>query len=169
MKTRNAAFFACVTLSIVFLSGSAAWAETDNDPAATVQAFNEAFTNRDKDTAVAQLASDGVQFTLRSLHDGVNPDKMVTPITSHWSTIIPVILGATSSYTREVEILSSEVHGDVSTVWTRTRTVSVRSEEGAASENEFTEVYLLVSTPEGWKIASMADNRQATRIAGASQ
>ena len=153
-----------MTLAVVFLTAGLACADTTNDPGAAVQAFNDAITNRDQDTAIAQLADDGVQFTLRSLHDGVNPEKMVAPIATHWTTVIPVLLGATSSYSREIEILSNESHGDIATIWTKTNTVSARKGSDAVKTNEFTEFYLLIKTPDAWKIASIANNRQATKI-----
>ena len=139
-------------------------AQVSADPAATVVAFNQALSARDQDSAMDKLAPGGVQFTLRSMHDGVSPDKLVTPITPHWSMIVPVIFASTSSYTRDVKVLDSEAHGDIATVWTQTRTVSARAGSDKATENEFTEIYVLVNAPAGWKIAAIADNRQATRI-----
>jgi len=163
---KNPRHVSCAALFLVatLIAGAAAWAGPGDEAAAAVQAFNEAITSRDKDTAVAQLTSGGVQFTLRAQHEGADPDKLVTPLADYWSMIIPVLFASTSSYIRAVEILGSEAHGDVATVWTRTRTASVRLGSDAADENEFTEAYLLVATPGGWKIAAIADNRQATNI-----
>ena len=155
-------------LALMLIIGNASWpvtAAAGNDPADAVTAFNESISARDQDTALAQLAPGGVQFTLRAMHEGTSPDKLVTPITPHWSMIIPVLFASTSSYARDVEVLSSEAHGDVATVWTRTRTESVRAGSDDAAVNEFTETYLLVNSPDGWKIAAIADNRRATSIA----
>jgi len=149
-------------IACLSLSAGSVWA-TD-DPADTVRAFNESITAGDTETAVAQLAGGGVQFTLRSQHEGALPDKLVTPIGAYWAMIIPVILASTSDYVRAVEVLSSESHGDVATVWTQTHTASQRLGSDAADENDFTEAYLLVATSDGWKIAAIADNRQATNI-----
>jgi hypothetical protein len=153
-------------LTVIFLLISS---QASADPTSAVAAFNQALSEDNQDRAMEQLAPGGVQFTLRSMHEGVSPDKLVTPITPHWSMIIPVIFASTSSYTREVEVLNSEAHGDIATVWTRTRTASVRSDGDKATENEFTEVYMLVNTASGWKIAAIADNRQATRLNNASE
>lgn len=153
-----------LALCLALLLAGPAAAGPDADAAAVVQAFNQALTARDQDTAIAQLTAGGVQFTLRSLHDGAVPDKLVAPIADHWKMIVPVIFASTSKYAREVEILTSEAHGDVATVWTKTRTVSVRVNSDESSESEFTEIYLLIATPDGWKIAAIADNRQATSI-----
>ncbi len=155
-----------VTLAMNLAAPAISLAEMDAaaDAETVVQSFNRAITQRDQEAAVAQLIEGGVQFTLRSLHDGVDPDKLVTPILAHWSMVVPVLFASTSRYTREVEIIDSEAHGDVATVWTNTKTVSVRKGKDAASTNEFTEVYLLVSTPDGWRIASIADNRSATAL-----
>ena len=38
---------------------------------------------------------------------------------------------------------------------------SVQPAEGS---DAFTEMYLLVASPDGWKIAAIADNRQATQL-----
>jgi len=154
-------------IACLSLSAGSAWA-TD-DPADTVRAFNESITAGDAETAVAQLAGGGVQFTLRSQHEGALPDKLVTPIGAYWAMIIPVILASTSEYVRAVEVLTTETHGDVATVWTNTRTVSVRQGDEEAGENVFTEAYLLIASQEGWKIAAIADNRQATSIGGPAQ
>ena len=35
---------------------------------------------------------------------------------------------------------------------------------GKVNSSEFTEVYLLVATSEGWKIAGVADNRQPNDV-----
>jgi len=157
-------FPASLVLVATFAASGPAWAGPGDEAATAVRVFNEAITSRDRDTAVAQLAGGGVQFTLRAQHEGADPNELVTPLADYWSMIIPVLFGSTSRYAREVEILVSEAHGDVATVWTQTHTASQRLGSDAADENDFTEAYLLVATSDGWKIAAIADNRQATNI-----
>lgn len=158
--------FICLSVSFLVLTGFSAVAQAGpgEDAAAVVVAFNQAITAGDQAAAIAQLAPGGVQYTLRALHEGINPDALVKPITEHWSMILPVIFASTENYSRGVEIVSSESHGDIATVWVRTESVSVRKGKSEASENAFTEIYMLVNSPDGWKIAGIADNRQATKI-----
>ncbi len=154
------------------------WAETSNPTGQsrvssspteaaieTVRAFNQAMSTGDKDNVLAQLADGGVQFTLRALHEGVNPDKLTAPILPHWTMIAPVIFASTDGYTRDVEILSAEAHGDIATVWTRTTTTSVRKSSSETTTATFTEVYLVIATNAEWKIAAIADNRVGTTLA----
>jgi len=74
------------------------------------------------------------------------------------------MFASTSAYQREVEILDTQINGDIATVWTKTRTQSTRLGSTETQSNAFTEVYLLIRTSDGWKIAAMADNRQATSL-----
>jgi len=134
-------------------------------PEDTVIAFNAAFMAKDKDAVVATLAEGGAQFTLRSQHEDAPPDQLQSEISGYWTLIAPVLFASTSSYQREIEILDTRADGDVATVWTNTRTNSTRLGANEPDLNEFTEVYLLVRTPDGWKIAAIADNRQATKLA----
>jgi len=139
-------------------------AETTPNAATVVQAFNDAISNGKVDSARQHLAPGGVQFTLRSMHDGVGPAQLTTPLTDHWSMILPVIFSSTAHYTRSVEILSAESFGDIATVWADVTTVSQRQGASQAQTSEFTEVYLLIAGPDGWKVASIADNRQASSL-----
>lgn len=136
----------------------------NDSPKDTVLSFNSSITNNDPDTAIEQLAGGGVQFVLRSLHAGMAPESLTTDIVQHWSTIVPVVLASTSSYLRRAEILNTEVNGDVATVWAKTTTESTAKGSDKKKVSIFTEVYLLIHLPEGWKIAAIADNRQATKI-----
>jgi len=141
-------------------------AEPAADAAATVVAFNVAISEGDADKAKQQLAAGGVQFTLRSMHDGVGPAELTAPLADHWSMIIPVIFSSTQRYSRQVEVLSSEAFGDIATVWVRTTTDSQRQGRDQPQVSEFTEVYMLITSGDGWKIAAIADNRQASSLSG---
>ncbi|MFV2003450.1 MAG: hypothetical protein ACC619_10775 [Paracoccaceae bacterium] len=92
------------------------------------------------------------------------PDKLQSEIAGYWTLIAPMQFASTSSYQREVEILDARADGDIATVWTRTRTQSTRLGSTEPQANAFTEVYLLIRTPDEWKIAANADNRQATKL-----
>ncbi len=161
--------FATITLKslaplfILFFT-TAVWADTGADAVSAVKGFNESITAGDKTAAVEHLATGGVQFTLSAVHDGVDPSKLTTPLVDYWSMILPVILASSESYTRNIEVLNAESFGDIATVWVRTTTVSLRKGQTDAKTSEFTETYLLVAGADGWKIASIADNRQATKL-----
>jgi hypothetical protein len=73
--------------------------------------------------------------------------------------VAPLLFTVTSAYIRQAEILEENVQGDVATVWARISTESTRAGEEQSRAESFTEFYLLVSTPDGWKIAGMVDNR----------
>jgi len=154
-----------VAMTLACTLGATLVSAASGGPEDTVIAFNAAFMAKDKDAAVATLAEGGAQFTLRSQHEDAPPDQLQSEISGYWTLIAPVLFASTSSYQREVEILDTRADGDVATVWTNTRTNSTRLGANEADLNEFTEVYLLVRTPDGWKIAAIADNRQATKLA----
>ena len=150
-----------ITIALTCGASTAAAAGPDD----TVRAFNAAFMAGDKDALVATLAEGGAQFTLRSQHEEMPPEKVQSEISEYWTVIAPVLFASTSSYQREAEIVDTRINGDIATVWTKTSTVSTRIGATKPDRNAFTEVYLLIRTPEGWKIAAIADNRQATALA----
>lgn len=129
--------------------------------AAVVTAFNAALTARTLDKALAHVVKGGVQFNLRPAHTGMGggPPGITSELTAHWSMVGPVLFSATKAYTRTVEILDARAEGDVATVWTRTRTETIRSGQAAPDRGEFLEIYLLVRTGGAWKIGAIADNR----------
>ncbi|MAF84608.1 MAG: hypothetical protein QGH93_06600 [Gammaproteobacteria bacterium] len=153
------------TLALVCMLCSTLAIAAPGGPEDTIIAFNAAFMAKDKEAAIATLAQGGAQFTLRSQHEDAPPDSLQSEIAGYWTLIAPVLFASTSSYQREVEILAARADGDVATVWTNTRTTSTRLGSAEADLNAFTEVYLLIKTPDGWKIAAIADNRQATKLA----
>ena len=161
----NASRVLCI--SIVFLAfafNPALTLADDTGPADTVRAFNAGISAKDRDAAVATLAEGGAQFTLRSQHGDAPPDRLQSEISEYWTIIAPVLFASTSAYRREVEILDTRIDGDLATVWTHTRTRSTRLGSTKPQVNTFSEVYLLIRTPDGWKIAAMADNRKATSL-----
>jgi hypothetical protein len=164
MKRCTAALSTSLLTALIVFFSTSVWAGPAPEPATVVANFNKAISGGDVDAAVNSLAAGGVQFTLRPQHDGVQSDNLVTPLPEHWSMILPVIFSSSEIYTRTVDILSAESFGDIATVWTRTKTVSLRKGQSDANTNEFTEVYLLVASSDGWKIASIADNRQTTPL-----
>ncbi len=153
-----------ILISIFAFAVSALPAHADgNEPKDTVIAFNAAFAAKDKDAVIAVLAQGGAQFTLRSTHDTA-PESLQSEISGYWTLIAPVLFASTSSYQRNIEILDTRADGDVATVWTKTSTNSTRLGQTKPDLNTFTEMYMLVKTADGWKIAAIADNRQATTL-----
>jgi len=148
-----------MALVLVF-SASAAQAEAPaTDPAAIVFAFNAAIPEGDLDTILALLADGGVQFTIKSPHEGFVPEKLTTSLVPYWKMIAPVIATSTSIYERDVEIIDARQMGNIATVWVG---IDIRRQLKGKEEiqsSSYNHVYLLIQTPDGWKIASIADNR----------
>jgi hypothetical protein len=135
-------------------------------PAAVVEAMNAAITARDLPAVKRHFAPGGVQFSLRPAHTGLGAaaSGLTTPLDAHWSMIGPVLFGATQSYQRQVEVLDARVEGDVATVWTRTRTRTVRGTPPVTKQDEFVEIYLMVRTGGEWKVGAIADNRRPNDV-----
>lgn len=149
------------------LATSWAWAEPEpatDGPATVVESFNRAVTDRDMDRLLAHFAAGGVQYNLRPSHGGLQAGPLTTDLDARWSMIGPVLFSATRSYTRDVEVIDVRAAGDLATVWAKVRTETVLASDGKASTENFTEVYLLVRTADGWRIAGIADNRQPDDI-----
>jgi hypothetical protein len=161
--------FTAMTLAAVLWVASipaviAAEQNTDG-PAATVQAFNAAVTARDIDAALASLAEGSVQIQLRPVHPGMGDTPPLTgDLRKNWQMVGAILFPASESYDRLVEITSQTESGDVATVWTNTRSRTVRKGTTSASENAFTEAYLLVQKDGNWLIAAIADNRTPDNI-----
>lgn len=136
----------------------------DGKPEDAVTAFNTSISAKDLEGTIAALAEGGAQFTLRAQHAEAAPDKLQSEIKGYWTTIAPVVFATTSSYKRLIEITDTRTDGDIATVWTNTRTESTRLKATDAQVNEFSETYLVIRTAGGWKIAAIADNRQATKL-----
>jgi ketosteroid isomerase-like protein len=154
-----------LTAIIALILGSTLASAASGGPEDTVNAFNEGFSAKDKDAVIATLAEGGAQFTLRSQHEDAPPENLQSEITAYWTLIAPVLFASTSSYQREIEITEAKANGDIATVWTNSRIKSTRLGSDEATISEFTEVYLLIKTADGWKIAAIGDNRQATKLA----
>ncbi|MEE4186598.1 MAG: hypothetical protein V2J12_12595 [Gammaproteobacteria bacterium] len=165
MQTNTAISRSGAVIAMGLLLATSLAAEPTPDAVTVVEAFNAAISAGDTEAAKRHLTPGGVQFTLRSMHDGVGPAELTTALSDHWAMILPVIFSSTENYTRTVEILNAESFGDIATVWTRTTTVSQRRGGSDAQSSEFTEVYMLVATPDGWKVASIADNRPSSSLA----
>jgi len=142
-----------------------AWsAGTDDGPAASVRAFNTAINEQDLDQLLATLLDGGVHFNFRPSHQGQGGTETTTELIPRWSMVGPVLFSTTQAYRRDLELLDVQVHGEIATVWASVRTKTVMRGSGATRSSDFTEVYLLVDTPEGWKIAGVADNRQPNDV-----
>jgi len=124
-----------------------------------VIAFNAAIPEGDLDTLVGLLADGGVQFTLKSPHEGYVPEKLTTSLVPYWKVIAPVIATSTSIYERDVEIIDARQMGNIATVWVNIDTRRQLKGKEEIQSSSYNHVYLLIQTPGGWKIASIADNR----------
>jgi hypothetical protein len=136
---------------------------------AVVRAFNAAFAKKDIEGLAAQLVDGGVQFDLRPAHaDQTAPRSLTQELRARWYGVTPILFAAAESYERKVEILDSRATADMATVWTRITTNMRMPKSDQVTSNSFTEVYLLVHTPQGWKIGAMIDNRATDQIATAA-
>jgi len=155
---------AITILAAVAIGAALVNAATDEGPDAVVSSFNQAITARDMDAAMAHFAPGGVQFNLRPSHGGLDTGPLTAELEARWRMIGPVLFSATSSYTRTPKIVDTRVDGDVATVWVETSTNTVLSNSGEASSENFSELYLLLKTEQGWRIAGVVDNRQPDDI-----
>lgn len=165
MSTRRTGL-ALIAAAALFGSTSA-WAEStaaDQGPAAVVTSFNRAVTDRDMERLLAHFAEGGVQFNLRPSHGGLPTGPLTSELNARWRMVGPVLFSATRSYTRDAEVIDVREAGDVATVWVNVATRTVLASNGEASTEAFTEVYLMVRTGDGWRIAAVADNRQPDDI-----
>ena len=154
-----------VVMSMAMLGACRQDTTASPEAADVVLSFNEAVTTREElDDIVAHFAAGGVQFTLRPSHQGITPEGLTSELIAHWSGVAPILFAATSAYSRQAEILDTHVEGTVATVWTRIQTQTTLADATETSSESFTEVYMLIETPEGWKIAAIADNRQPDDI-----
>jgi len=160
MKLRHTV--TCI-ITFVCLAGtsSAFAAASDEDVTAVVQAFNAAVSTRDLDGMLATFADGAVKFSLRPAHTGLEKEPGIsTDLRTHWSTIAPVLFSTMKSYRRSAAIVDIHTDGDVASVWTQITTESTGLRSGQVRRGGFSELYVIVRTPDGWKIGAMADNRR---------
>lgn len=154
------------------LAGSAATAagpDSRQEAEAVVKSFNAAFAKKDIEALVTHLIEGGVQFDLRPAHADQNaPQGLTQELRARWYGVTPILFAATESYARRVEILDSRASGDMATVWASITAEMRMPKTPKPSTNTFTEVYLLVHTPDGWKIGAMIDNRATDRLSTAT-
>ena len=165
---RTASLIALTSALAIALTTPTAAAD-DSDPAkgaiAVVQAFNAAFGRKDVEAVVATLIEGGVQFDLRPAHADQNaPQGLTQELTARWYGVTPILFAGTESYLRKVKVLDSKATADMATVWAEITTEMRMPKSDKSSSNSFTEVYLLVRTPKGWKIGAMIDNRATDTI-----
>ncbi len=128
-----------------------------------VKAFNAAFARKDVEGIAAQVVDGGVKFDLKPAHAGQTA-SLAQEIRAHWYGVTPILFAATQSYTRSVEIIDSRAGPDMATVWTRTTAEMRMPKADKPTTNVYNEVYLLVRTPQGWKIGAMMDDRSTDRL-----
>jgi hypothetical protein len=166
MKTATRAASAACTLTWA-LSGCGGTADTDDtrrQAEATVLGFNGAFAGKDIEQVAAWLVEGGVQFELAPAHAGTS-QALAQEIRAKWYGVTPILFAATGSYSRSVEILDSRVAPDMATVWARVTSRTRLSESAEPSVRAFNEVYLLVRTPQGWRIGAMINDRATDKLA----
>ena len=139
--------------------------QSDAGARAVVEDFNTAITARDMDTALALLAEGSVQFQLRALHPGMSDSPPLTAdLNDTWKAVAGSLFTISESYERVANISQAHAQGYIATVWTNTTTRTVGKDNGEPMELSFSEVYLLIKKPGGWKIAGIADNRKPDNI-----
>jgi len=149
------------------LAGTAHAAEkVATEPQEVVKAFCAAVSNRDLPRALSHLAQGSVQFSLRPSHTGMGaqPAALTGDLRTHWSTIGPVLFSATKSYTRTPQVIDTRIDGDIATVWTTVTVRTLRTDNPAAREDRFAELYLLVKQDGQWRIGAVADNRRPNDV-----
>ncbi|MGI9343669.1 MAG: hypothetical protein ACR2QV_12530 [Gammaproteobacteria bacterium] len=164
MNTTFARLVTSLLLTVVFAAVANATEHAGAGPAATVVAFNAAIRDGDADGVAARLADGGVQFTIKSAHKGAEPDKLTTDLVPYWQMVAPVISASTAMYERDVEVLDVREMGNIATVWVQIDTKRQLKGKDAVSTASANHVYLVIDTPDGWKIAGAADNRDADDI-----
>lgn len=165
MRITNTLGTALAALVCPLLLISMPLSAADSDPAAVVQKFNAAITARDIDTALEQLAEGSVQFQLRAIHPGMSDNPPLTAdLRVTWQTVGAILFPMSDVYERTAAVTTVEADGDVATVWANTTTHTLRKDKEEPMDLAFSEVYLLIKKPDGWKIAGIADNRKPDTI-----
>lgn len=133
---------------------------------AVVLAFNAAFARKDIEGVVSQLMEGGVQVDLRPAHaDQAAAQSPTQELHARWYGVTPILFAAAQTYERKVRILDSRASAEMATVWAQITTNMRLPKSDQVTFNSFTEVYLLVNTKQGWKIAAMTDDRATDRLA----
>jgi|GEM_PF-1395391 len=166
VSIRNDTVLLTLLLAALFVTFPAhADHQSDATARAVVEDFNTAITARDADSALALLAEGGVQFQLRALHPGMSDNPPLTAdLNDTWKAVTGILFTISESYERVASISQAHVQGDIATVWAETKTRTVRKDKKAPVVVTFSEVYLLIKRPDGWKIAAIADNRKPGNI-----
>ena len=148
-------------VTVVLLSLIMAVTSSRADPVTTVTAFNEALSANDLDAALTHIAEGGLQFNLHSAHADLASSEppLTQDLTALWRVVATVLLSTQGGYQREVEIDAVKTEGNIATVWTRTRTITLRESADKPSTLSFSEMYLLLRRDGVWQIAAVANNR----------
>lgn len=144
--------------------------EAADEAVAVVERFNAAVTARDMEAAMDTLAEGSVQFQLRAVHPGMSDNPPLTAdLRTTWKTVGAILFPISEAYERKSTVTQAQAIGEVATVWANTTTHTLRKGKAEAMDLAFSEVYLLVKKPDGWKIAGIADNRSPDSIRVDSQ
>lgn len=167
MSSFNRLLAACTALLLL----QPMLANAAEGPADVVRKFNAAISERDIDTALAQLADGGVMIQLRPAHPGMPADPPLTgDLIKTWQMVGAILFPTTDAYSRVAEVTDVMEKGEIATVWADTTTTTHRKNNPEPMVLNFSEMYLLVKKNGDWKIAANADNRQPdTIVVGAGQ
>jgi ketosteroid isomerase-like protein len=154
-----------IALLLASLVASASEQITADQAVATVERFNAAITARDVDAIMATLADGSVQFQLRAVHPGMSDNPPLTAdLAATWKAVAAILFPMSDVYERKAVITAAQAQGDIATVWADTTTHTLRKGNTEPMNLAFSEVYLLIKKPDGWKIAGIADNRKPDNI-----
>ncbi|MDJ0926655.1 MAG: hypothetical protein QNJ73_03305 [Gammaproteobacteria bacterium] len=156
-------------LPALLLTCNLALADELHPAAAVVDAFNNAVSAQDMDTAMAQLADGSVQFQVHPAHRGApGADQTLTmDMAATWQMVSAILFPTAESYSRQVTIDKVDADGELAVVWTTTRTQTVMKGKSAEDTpyKQYSEMWFLINKDgTGWKIAGTASNRPTDDI-----
>jgi len=152
----------------VLLMTQPTYGDIHTDPAETVMAFNKAMTDGKLVDLLDTFANGSIQYTVKASHMGQTPDGLTTDSKRYWSMIAPVIFSSTKSYSRKAEIIDIRKTDTMATVWAEVETNSQRM-SGGSQKNNFKEIYVLIQTSSGWKIAGIMDTKKLSTLKTSSK
>lgn len=163
MKPDNIAIRTGILILVTtgLVSTTSATETSHSEIASVINTFNQSLSTKNLDGMLSTFAESAVQITLRPAHAEMATGAGISSdLKTHWSTVGPVLFSTMKSYKRAVTIIDIQLDGDVASVWTRINTTGIALGSDQSRQSEFTELYLIVNTGNGWKIGAVADNRQ---------
>lgn len=150
-----------ILLTVGLVSMTCASETSRSEIASVINTFNQSLSAKNLEGMLSTFAEGSVQITLRPAHAEMATGAGISSdLTTHWSTVGPVLFSTMKSYKRAATIMDIQLDGDVASVWTRINTTAIALGSDQSRQSEFTELYLIVNAGNGWKIGAVADNRQ---------